>query len=54
MRLEFMSDGSVLLGVITDGTASCDDAAICPRTLRYQQWLTRKAATPRAVATESN
>ncbi len=54
MRLEFMRNGSALLGVVTDGTASCDEAAICPRTLRYQQWLTRAAATPRAVTTESN
>ncbi len=54
MRLEFRRDGGVLLGVVTDGSASCDEAAVCPRTLRYQQWLTGAAVTPRAVATESN
>lgn len=54
LRLEFLRDGGVLLSVLTDGTASCDEAAICPGTLRYRHWLSRQAATPRAVATESN
>jgi hypothetical protein len=42
MRLEFFSDGSVLLSVLTDGTAACDDRAACrpgePR-VRYWRWL---------------
>jgi hypothetical protein len=37
MKLEFLRDGSVLLSVITDGTASCRDMAACPAEpmLRY-------------------
>jgi hypothetical protein len=41
MRLEFLSDGRVLLAVITDGTASCEDRESCvpePQ-LRYWRWL---------------
>jgi hypothetical protein len=30
MKLEFLRDGSVLLSVITDGTASCGEKADCP------------------------
>lgn len=54
MRLEFMREGGVLLSVVTDGAASCDDAAICPPAVRHRQWLTEKVVTPRPVATESN
>ncbi len=41
MRLEFFRDGSVLLSVVTDGTASCDDRASCPGEpqVRYWRWL---------------
>jgi hypothetical protein len=41
MRLEFFSDGSVLLSVVTDGTASCDARAACPGEpqVRYWRWL---------------
>lgn len=41
MRLAFFRDGSVLLSVVTDGTASCDDRADCsgePQ-VRYWRWL---------------
>ncbi|UCC73846.1 MAG: metallophosphoesterase [Gemmatimonadota bacterium] len=41
MRLEFFGDGRVLLSVITDGTASCDDRRTCPGEpqVRYWRWL---------------
>lgn len=41
MRLEFFRDGSVVLTVITDGTASCEGAEECPgqATLRYWRRL---------------
>jgi hypothetical protein len=41
MRLEFFRDGSALLSVVTDGTASCDDRASCPGEshVRYWRWL---------------
>jgi hypothetical protein len=44
MRLEFFSDGRVLLSVITDGTASCDDRRNCrgEATVRYWKWLTSR------------
>jgi hypothetical protein len=41
MRLEFFRDGGVLLSVVTDGTASCEDRTDCrgvPQ-LRYWRWL---------------
>ncbi len=44
MRLEFFSDGRVLLTVITDGTASCagrNDCPVEPRA-RYWRWLARR------------
>ncbi len=44
MRLEFLTDGRVLLSVITDGTRSCEDrkAEDClgQPTVRYWRWLT--------------
>ncbi len=54
MRLEFMRDRGVRLSVVTDGTASCDGAAICPTAVRHGQWLTERIATPQPVVTESN
>jgi hypothetical protein len=41
MRLEFFSDGRVLLSVITDGTAACVGPQRCAgrATLRYWRWL---------------
>ena len=41
MRLEFFSDGRVLLSVITDGTAACGGPERCAgvATLRYWRWL---------------
>ncbi len=42
MRLEFFTDGRVLLSVLTDGTVSCDKAEGCsgePQ-VRYWRWLT--------------
>lgn len=42
MRLEFLGDGRVLLSVITDGTASCEDPESCrpEPVVRYWSWLT--------------
>jgi hypothetical protein len=41
MRLEFYRDGRVLLSVVTDGTASCEDPDSCrgEPTIRYWRWL---------------
>ncbi len=41
MRLDFLSDGRVLLSVITDGTNACDHQPGCKAkpTLRYWRWL---------------
>jgi hypothetical protein len=41
MRLEFLKDGRVLLSVITDGTASCEDPESChpEPEVRYWGWL---------------
>lgn len=43
MRLEFLTDGRVLLSVITDGTSSCEDRkseeCLGEPTLRYWRWL---------------
>ncbi len=42
MRLEFFTDGSVLLSVLTDGTVSCEERGECPGEprVRYWRWLT--------------
>ncbi len=37
MRLEFFDDGRVLLTVITDGTASCEEP--CPGRARVRYWV---------------
>lgn len=41
MRLEFLTDGRVLLSVITDGRSACDDDNTClgEPTVRYWRWL---------------
>jgi len=41
MRLEFFKDARVLLTVVTDGTASCDDSIDCAgrSVVRYWRWL---------------
>ncbi len=41
MRLEFFRDGGVLLSVVSDGTAACDESADYPGApqVRYWRWL---------------